>query len=371
MNSRTIQKRFRTLRKASGMSQGDLSTAMGINDRQTISSIESGVRKISANELITASQIFNVGLDFFTDPFRLVGDEGRFSWRQYDVDRQRLNDFENLAGQWIAAYRHLSELKKVGENLILPRIGLTSASSFEEAQLYGERVAAVYELGEIPADNLQKIIEDQFGILVLNIDGIPGVSGAACQLPEMNTILINRSETVGRRNFDTAHELFHLLTWDAMPPGHLENDENASSKEKRVEQLADNFAAALLMPLVVLEKHWADREGRELHEWLNVTAQELRVSSVALKWRMVSVGLLSKTEANKVDDNLLRHNGVSEDIVNIDKPLLFSRKFRELIEWSIDKGYLSVRKAVDMMAMTIDELSDLFKQYDLTPPFEL
>ena len=27
----------------------------------------------------------------------------------------------------------------------------------------------------------------------------------------------------GWRNFDLAHELFHILTWDAMPPEHVED----------------------------------------------------------------------------------------------------------------------------------------------------
>ena len=35
-------------------------------------------------------------------------------------------------------------------------------------------------------------------------------------------MLINRDEVPGRRHFDLAHELFHILTWDAMPPDHVE-----------------------------------------------------------------------------------------------------------------------------------------------------
>ena len=45
---------------------------------------------------------------------------------------------------------------------------------------------------------------------------------AACRLPELDVVLINRREVEGRRHFDLAHELFHILTWDAMPPEHSE-----------------------------------------------------------------------------------------------------------------------------------------------------
>ena len=64
-------------------------------------------------------------------------------------------------------------------------------------------------------------------------------------------VLINRHEVEGRRHFDLAHELFHILTWDAMPPEHSE--EARETGGNRVEQLANNFASAVLMPTPVLD----------------------------------------------------------------------------------------------------------------------
>jgi Zn-dependent peptidase ImmA (M78 family) len=55
-------------------------------------------------------------------------------------------------------------------------------------------------------------------VLVLHVDPPAGVSGAACHHPRFNTILINRREPDGRRNYDFAHETFHVLTWKSMPP---------------------------------------------------------------------------------------------------------------------------------------------------------
>ncbi len=65
-------------------------------------------------------------------------------------------------------------------------------------------------------------MERKLGIFVLMVDAIDGISGAACRLPELDVVLINRHEVAGRRNFDLAHELFHILTWDTMPPEHAE-----------------------------------------------------------------------------------------------------------------------------------------------------
>jgi hypothetical protein len=79
-------------------------------------------------------------------------------------------------------------------------------------------------------------MERELGVPVLMVDTLEGVSGAACRLPALDTVLINRLEAPGRRQFDIAHELFHILTWDTMPPEHVE-DASEQSKN-RVEQLA-------------------------------------------------------------------------------------------------------------------------------------
>ena len=77
--------------------------------------------------------------------------------------------------------------------------------------------------------------------LVLMVDAERDISGAACRLPELDAVLISRREFAGRRHFDLAHELFHILTWDAMPPEHSETARETGGN--RVEQLANTFAA--------------------------------------------------------------------------------------------------------------------------------
>ena len=132
-------------------------------------------------------------------------------------------------------------------------------------------------------------MERELGILVLMVDAIEGISGAACRLPDLDAVLINRNEVVGRRHFDLAHELFHILTWDTMPPEHVEE---ASERSKiRVEQLANSFASAVLMPTAVLDQ-LRDGEGKDLSPGSTTTAEALRVTATALKWRLVAVGRL-------------------------------------------------------------------------------
>src|SRR5258706_10342136 len=104
MTTPLIGARIRALREERKLSQDDVARLFGFKDRQTVSAIENGERRVSAEELLIAVEKLSAPLDYFTDPFLLVG-EGRFSWRQTDVGPQRLSAYERSAGRWIAAFR--------------------------------------------------------------------------------------------------------------------------------------------------------------------------------------------------------------------------------------------------------------------------
>jgi len=56
-----------------------------------LSAIETGERRVTAEELLRAVELFAVPLETFTDPFLLLG-EGQFSWRQTGVAGETLLD---------------------------------------------------------------------------------------------------------------------------------------------------------------------------------------------------------------------------------------------------------------------------------------
>ena len=141
-----IGARIKALRQQRGLSQDGLARIFGFKDRQTVSAIETGVRGLTAAELVVAVEKLEVDLDYFTDPFRLDG-EGRFSWRQSGVTQERLQAYEQTAGRWIGAYRALAA--ETGRQAPLMRrvLGLTKASKFEEAMDAGERFAGELDSG--------------------------------------------------------------------------------------------------------------------------------------------------------------------------------------------------------------------------------
>ncbi len=363
-----ISKRLKAARDKAGMTQAQFSEKLGFKDRQTLAAIEAGQRKLSAEELVRALKVLGVDLDFRTDPFRLVG-EGRFSWR---ADKRAtagmLDEFEDKAGRWIALYRQLGELNAQASPL-QPRLALTEKSSFEDARAVAEALGREWALGDVPAERLEQRLVERLGALVLYVDAPAYISGAACQLPGLNTILINRKEPEGRRHYDVAHEAFHLLTWEQMPPEHREGEIPRGGKGRRVEQLADNFASALLMPERSLLPRWESRGRRDIHTWLNDTASSLLVTALALKWRLVQLEWLGKADLMEIDDARLTANGRPKQEQPV--PRLFSDAFSERLHAGLARGDLSVRRAAELLGLTIDALAGLFRDRQLTVPFDL
>lgn len=367
MGSQIIGARIKALRQERGLSQDGMARVLGFNDRQTVSAIETGVRRMTAQELLLAIEKLGVPLDYFTDPFRLDG-EVLFSWRQHGVGRSQLADYEQTASRWIGAYRMLAA--EVGKPAPLMRsaLALTRASRFGEAADAGERFAAEFDLGEVPALGLAAAMEERLGILVLTVNAHQGISGAACRLPDLDAVLIARGEVLGRRNFDLAHELFHILTWTAMPPEHMEDATDFGGN--RVEQLANSFAGALLMPKAAVESagDWRRLEIDGLIALLNATADELHVTSSALRWRLVGLGHLGRATARAIPEAALRNNGHDSTAV---PPALFSRPFANVLAASIDRGHVSVRRAAVLLGLTIEDLDELFSSYAIEYSLDL
>lgn len=369
MPASALGPRLKALREKSNFSQEALAQQFGFKDRQTLSAIETGERRVTAEELLRAVQIFGVPLDYFTDPFLLVG-EGAFSWRQSVNVGPALAGYELDAGRFIAAFRELAP--QVGQQAPLLRhaLGLNKTSSFEDATAAGERFAAEFNLGNVPATRLADAMERALRILVLMVDPIEGVSGAACRLPELDVVLINRREVPGRRHFDLAHELFHILTWDAMPPEHVEDV--TPNKRSRVEQLADNFASAILMPTTILDRYgdWSKLDGDALIDRLNAAADELLVTASALRWRLVAAGHIDKAMGSRIPENRLRHNG-RKKAAEEELPPLFSQSFVEVIARAIDEGRVAVRRVSHLLGLSLEDISELFDVYGVKTPYEL
>lgn len=360
MTNPLIGLRLRAMREEQKVNQSRVAELLGLADHQIVSNIEKGERRAKAEELGILIDHFGLDPDYFTDPFRLVG-EGEFSWRQTECSTAVLKSYQASAGRWLAAYRSLSATGDRPGPAERRSLRLWVNSTYEQAQAEGERIVRDYKMGDVPALELPRVMEDEFGILVLMVDMDDGISGAACRLPELDAVLVNRRENKGRRNFDLAHEFFHILTWDTMPPKPTETVVEKGGN--RVEQLANAFARALLMPSQLLVRYgeWRGLGEAERVSRMREAANHFHVSVTALFWRLVSLGLLS-AEAKRGE--LAPAATKAADPV----PPLFSKTFATTIASAIENGRLSVGKAVKILGQSREQLREIFASHGVPIP---
>ena len=362
INQKVIGLRVRSAREARSISQEDVAKALGLNDRQSISDLENGKRSLKPAELLVLSEVFDKPIDFFIDPFAVQG-EAQFAWRADPaIPEKVLDDFEVTVGSWIGLLRWLRAHQGRKPSALQMTLRLSSQSSYEDAQEAAEALVTELHLGLIPAAELGTEVEQQLGIPVLYVDTTDGrrgtnISGATCHLNDLGVILVNRHEVEGRRNFDLAHELFHALTWDVMPPPRLENSVGTRFKFKRIEELANQFASALLMPKESLKQLVSREEVRNIDHLLKA-AQTLRVTHSAFAWRLFNLKMIDV--ATRED---LAKRPPGSTVVTL--PRLFSREFVSMLHQSLDAGQISARKAAKATGLGLSGLRELFTQYEL------
>lgn len=349
------------------LTQEQVSAAMGFNDRQTLSEIENGKRAVKTDELVKFTEVLDQEFDYFLDPFTVVA-EAQYSWRaSTDVPEEVLDSFEERASGWVGMLRWLRAQAPVAQNPLGFALRLDMHSTFEQAQRSAELLADQLRLGPVPALKLPYCIEHELDIPVLFVDaetnlGGASISGAACHLADLGVILVNRRESAVRRNFDLAHELFHSLTWERMTPQRLEsNSSEARQRTKRVEQLADNFAAALLMPRACLDALIDPGRQKDVKHLADIAVQ-MRVSVGALGWRLRGLGRID--EATRVTLAKVRRAEPAGEL-----PKLFSESFVKQLHVALDKGRVTARKAAKTLGLPLQDLAQLFVTYELPDPF--
>lgn len=369
ISQKLIGYRVKAARESKGWTQDQLTQGLGLNDRQSVSDIENGKRRLKPDEMLALSDLLDRDIEFFIDPFAVAG-EAQFSWRAApEVPEDSLDRFEFKAGQWIGLLRWLREQQDSRASVLKRALRLSAQSSYEDAQERAESLVAELDLGVIPSERLIDKIERELDIPVLFVDTVDtddgqSISGATCHLEEMGVILINRNESEARRCFDLAHELFHALTWDAMKPDHREsNSVEDRNKGKRIEQLANSFAAALLMPRASLDK-LIDRDRLDDIAHLCEVAVLLRVAPITLAWRLFNLKLIGDDTQRGLSQEKQRPSMSGP-------PKRFSPTFVKMLHETLENGRLSARKAAKAMGLGLGGLTELFAQYGLTAPFEL
>ena len=217
MTTQLIGARIKALREERKLSQDDLARLFGFKDRQTVSAIETGERRVSAEELLLAVEKLGAPLDYFTDPFLLVGEGQVLLAADGCRAAARSTPMSAAPGGWIAAFRDDRAAGRPRQRRSCAGPSDSRANSVSRTRW---RRASASPPSSSSAtfrrQRLAEVMERELGILVLMVDAFEGISGAACRLPELDAVLINRHEVRGPPPFRSGAR--------ALPYPHLGRD---------------------------------------------------------------------------------------------------------------------------------------------------
>jgi Zn-dependent peptidase ImmA (M78 family)/DNA-binding XRE family transcriptional regulator len=272
-SAESIGLRLRQVRERLGLTQAEVGrvAAIGIS---SISEFESGKREP------TLSQLKRLANSLATDISELIS-QGTLSvnvvrWRQ------RPTGADLVEARFIKLCRQYRQLERWADEEQPQKLGRADKfpCTTREADQLARRVRHEMELGDRPGLVLRKKLEDDWGLKAFCMAIEPsGTAACTFDVEFGSAVLLNAHNSLARRTFDLAHELFHLLTWELTVPA------SASGKE---ESLADRFAAALLLPEESLRQAVERRvkNGRISTANLCELARDFRVSIDALLWRL-------------------------------------------------------------------------------------
>lgn len=311
-NARIVGARIRERRRSLGLSQAELANAASFDHHQQVSQIENGDREVKAWELADIARALHTSYSALL-PEHESPSGGLVLWRAgADATAEREAAFLHRCEQYFALERLAEDVRRAP----LPRVDESpSEMSWSRAAALADDVRDTLDLGSRPAASLMAVLEDRFHVKVLYDELSARGSAASSRGDFGDAVLVNAEEAPWRRNYSCAHEVFHLITWE-----YVFSRSASFEKEEwhRMEQVAEAFASALLLPADTLLAEYdqlVSETQAQVSDLLSL-ALGFKVSIDALLWRLVnlnrldaeSVGtLLASRELREKDRQMRSH----------------------------------------------------------------
>jgi Zn-dependent peptidase ImmA (M78 family)/transcriptional regulator with XRE-family HTH domain len=362
LTEKEIAKNIRNLRKKLDLNQKELARKAGLSSDQIIEKFEKGRRSLKANELYLIAKALDVDVNdvvsLSTKPKRV-----KVFWRS-PPDNAREVEAKFL--KRCQSYRRLEELCSTSEPKVLPTFpGKLSKMTYRDAAEYATDIRRMMELGSKPALALTKILEEDYAVKIFFEKMVEG--SAASTVSDFGLgILMNNDEAPWRRNYNFAHELFHLVTW---PETYEEMDDLSIEERDKIEKLANAFASSLLMPedslLEEINRFMKEKTKASYLDLIEL-ARSFDVSTEALLWRFVNLRKLSREKVKELlqDDSFRDLDRQSMMGLWFNAPH-FPVRYVRLAYRAYLNGNVSRMKLAEYLDCSLLDLDDALKDYGI------
>lgn len=349
-----VHERLKYAREKVGLTQQAASEASDIGD-SSLSEFEAGKREPRLPQLQKLATLYHCSLAFFLDDGPLPVET--VLWRE----RPESPAAEEIGGLFLQLCKQYRNLEAwCGETETLERTlavssGSSTKYSFEDAEELACRVRDELGLGDRPGANLLRVLEEVCGVKVFHLPFEPG-GCAACSANDRFgwAILLNSNNVPWRRNYDLAHELFHLLTWNLFRTGSQDESVTAPDRE---EMLANVFASHLLMPTEAIRRavNPLIRDERLTLQLLYDVARQFNVSVEAILWRIKDVYGFEK---QRIQHAVEQYRGFasSYETREQDEPPRQPQRFVAMAKRAFERGEISTGRLAEYLGVTRQEV---------------
>jgi len=355
---------IRHYRERLDLTQRQLAERAGFTALQTISDIERSKREVKAWELVKLSAALHTSVDVLLGLQQVV--QPRVFWRSGSPARSAAREAQLL--ERARRYHQLEEWCDICLPKDLPDYRFEPASaSYTDAIRIADQARGLLGLGSRPAAALTAVLEEEFGVKIFYEDLEGDQSAASVRGDFGAAILMDSSEAPWRRNFSFGHELFHLVTWEAVDRA-WQSDVGAGADPEwleYLERLANAFAAHLLLPADEVASQFDSRfpEGAlsDSDHWdLIELAREFGVSTSALIWRLVFLKRLSEEQGQLLLNSAEFNRKDRRSMVGRwDTPDPLPDRYLRLARMAFEKGNLSRARLAEFLEVGLGELSEM------------
>lgn len=354
-----IPEQLKKARTALGYTLSAVETSTGIGE-STLSEFETGKREPRIHQLKLLADTYQRPWSFFLD-----GDDSFQEvvlWRQKPESSLALQ-LELKLIKLGTQFHNLETWCDDMAPLELPfEQGGQEKYHYHETERLALRVRRELGLGDRPGQILLRVLEEVCKVKVFHLEFEP-TGSAACTLSKTfgAAILLNSRNSRWRRNFDLAHELFHLLTWKLFRnPSAMDGVESSETEEK----LATCFARNLLMPQEILRITVDQRlgdSGKIQVDSLFEIARQFDVSVEALLWQMGFIYNIPADNTRRSIDFCQNGIGFWEQREQ-EKPPARPTRFTALALQALRKGLMSAGKYAEYLGVSRREAMQVVEQ---------
>jgi len=359
---KVLGSRIRDARNRLSLSQQQLAKEIGFSAPQIISQIEKGERDVKAWELVNLAEALRI------DVSQLLNVEEPkpgtpVLWRKYPE-----TDKEVIEAEFLQRCEQYALLEKLCDVVIKEELPTREVDyetlTYEYAESLGEEIRDHFKLGSRPASCLSGILEEKYGVKIW-YENLDEGSAASTKDSFGAAILMNAAEAPWRRNFNFAHELFHLITWPSFSTKSLYEDKELWDE---IERRANAFAATLLLPSEDLSEAFENRIKDDRIDYTDLIelGREFGVSTEALLYRLLHLGFLHRDDVDSLlEDASFRSLDRSIRLTDWWKPPKIPERFARLAFVAYQKGKLSRARLAEYLHTSLIDLSNTLLEYGL------